>query len=1404
MKRRVFEILLCAFLIVLAITVRFPVYATGGNAEIQTGETVGSTLEWRSYEDFLYEESEKAWNRPSRFIDMTATFNVEYISSFVVTDGLQTIEEEELDSENFIEVTSEELLDENGNSIQVVIKDYVFNPIDEETGDIWYRVEAVEGYELPEVMKNSPYVLYAVYKGDIPSLLMQPQMGMFIGDEVTLQKEPVVATRDETISASLCPTFFEVKYVWSDDADWYDLGDTSSWEGANSGYRYVTDDSVILIPAEVTRAYEKLMSAEDCAAYENTLIEIPEEVLAQFSDKHKANVEAHADYLYAIENVEYTTEAVYGETTIPITVRGKIPTTGVRLDVKPVLPEDVLRQGFDIRDPEQIITAFDIKILNEADESEWQPADGDFVYLTIGMAELGYEDGHVVRLHHKHGDRIEKRDMFVVEDGKLTIRTGGFSIYAVESLGDTSGTLIRDGATYQIAVGDEAYFYCNSGSYTNWGQTTHYKGTWTVEDPDGAIHYIVYSGDASNAIGADRVTARWIKINTLKETGTTNVKLRYSWYVPGNGWGNSGEVDYVEFELQIVAPKAEPGTGKRLYIKDLVNTTGNFTAALVDESGKEIADGLVGAAFSWKRSDGLFVVPAAYEDNYYSVNIARDHGGLVEARKTTSGYTPITYTLKAILADGTELDADYTVYYQSEIINAGFEFPDSESGTYSFFPNGWPELYWKTTAPGVTGMNLENITKDIEYIDIVGANVDQFGVSAAADANAEVPGRQFAELNAEAFGALYQDIITSPREDIEWKFSHAGRKYENTTGISNSMFIVVGPTEEAQSLTADNLSELRRQILTIAGTKPNGDQTGNTGFYSGNTSVTVTYGGAEYVVWYHTAAEIGKWYELKGSYTVPANQYRTRIFFMTDESGTTSSTENFGNLIDASTAGQYKEYLVEYYVETYDGTTKKIERIDSKQESGEMLIYSTVALQNFDTFLGEGYYYYLHKVLINGKNYPYDIRYMGNASLYAEKYEGVATDQLPGGTKKYGQYDIVMQVFFRDTVIAVEKEIKFPTELTDEQKLNLMGSLKNGYEATYELSARTGEEDSEGTKQDDASVSIKNRDLAGKYKGYVALGDNPPLQGYRIKEAEMTDLVGLELDTVTIGVTRYKYGDGEELEEISYNTIDIEEGKEIVSQYFELNTEAKIADVSFTNTYREKVTTMYYKAIGKGKVRLSNSISYEDVPSEKIAFYSGKSVGVDVDCGIGASFDGWYLDEACTISVESITGIGVVEDDGTFKPNANLMSTFLAGSDEVTFYANFITPGISIEKTSAEPEKTFLYKVEGNNGFCTYATVTCDANGYGRRLILDVVPGTYKVTEIGDWSWRHRKNHSQTKSHNEQQTEADKRMLPFVMDCHQCDNNCATDCSTLCPEFLTKWLDGFSAPKKNVAGGGSQ
>ena len=1360
-----------------------------------------------TYTEYLAAEIQKDLANPGRNVGREAIFYVEYWNSFICMADPTDPEEEELWS------GIGPFVNEQGNSIRVKIDSYVMG----DDGRLWYKVVALEGETLPEALEERPYVVHLdPYDAGKPALLVVPQKAMFVGDTVRIVKEMVAASGYVDLETAELPVFFDVVSAggyyddhgfWQEGA-WYDLGDVSDWhEDLTSAYHYVSEDSIILIPPEVTLAYEALLKAETAEEYEEIWQSLPETLREQFTERHLEDLNDRQEAFIT----EQKTTVQYGETELEVSVSGRIP-KDVTLTVAPVSYESVTAGGFDIAGATDLITALDIKLLN-TDGTEWQPTDGGRIAVSIDMAALGIADESVVRVHHKHGDEdIYVFEVVVVLDGKITVGVNGLSTFVVSSTNQqpaqNAAADYAAGATITMEVGQERIYYVrvqrNNNNYVDPGDPGNWVGTWQVNDPSGAVYYEVYSSQAPNHNRGMWVA--WIRVVALRPTDGVTLTFRYNTITYTNN-NPAQNINYLQNEktetyaLQVTAPKKPGGT---LYLKDEVNTTGCITATLVDENGNEIPNGLEGVTFTWERKDGddaMFINPRAYENNYRSVNIARDHAGMVEARYENNEYKLVTYKLTATWADNTRKEAYYTVYYQSEFLNASFEVPElSSAANYAFYPNGWADWRWKTSAPGTGG----NLVRDMEIGSSVGSTTD-FGVPRAGE------GDQFAELNSQEVGALYQDIISAPGEMIEWDFVHAPRRTQSwSNNPNNKMCIIIGATEDAQELTEkedlDDLVQKAKQKAIELGISDK--------FLGNEVSVVVQdKNGKSYMVWYHDAGTVPQngdqnnyypasknygWQLIAGEYEVPDGQYRTRLFFVSDTEG--NNAPNFGNLIDTARAGQYKTYLIEYFEQTVvDGQATWVHRETVKtekgegaptvkaDESGEALVYSSVPIANIDRFINNENDH-LYMININGENYPYDIRYSGDESLYIESYPGVKKYpiELPEGQKPpndYSQYDIVVHVYLRDTMVSVQKEIEFPTTLTTEQKLALISSLPGGYQAQFELYEDGKEETTVASGT--AVTTAPNPD--GSYTGFSGL-DGDPLVGptYVVEETGTTELVGLELEMVTFRTYLYSFGTGTELKPTGYGeTQQNPLTSDLLSTTFQFNEakNQKVADVHVVNRYKEKDITINYVAVGNGKVSkigVTDYNLYGDFTEIK-PYYSGIVDGADAHPGHASVLEGWYKDPACTDKVTSADGI--LEADGTFIPNVKLIKD--TDKDyEVTFYAKFVSEAIVINRTNARPYENFVYRVQGDKGLDIYVTVACDENGNGSTRINEVPFGTYTVTEVEDWNWRY-----DEVSKTESKTDADlSNELVFNFDGEEKRHN---------------WLNGWDEIAKNVFKGGS-
>lgn len=326
--------------------------------------------------------------------------------------------------------------------------------------------------------------------------------------------------------------------------------------------------------------------------------------------------------------------------------------------------------------------------------------------------------------------------------------------------------------------------------------------------------------------------------------------------------------------------RADPG----VQINDTILEDGLFTAELTGgltapEGGSIVYSwerSLTGTG-NWKPVERTLVSGSNYNiegDQGESVNVAYD--SVLAAVAEEDRYW---YRVSVTVTDAGGTSTTYTsdplqVPYYVELQNGDFETPVNESLTNQM-PNGTEGVIWQTTGEGqdervpqpggwYTGTNHEG--HDIEFVR---PSEDYEASDSNYHINHTRNGDQFAELNCEAYGALYQDVLTVPGATLEWYLSHAGR---NGT---DKMALVIMPVDEAEQLTEqlESASENPTAIQRIL------DDCKNSGTF-------VKY----------FESQNGEWTDYEGEYVVPEGQYATRFFFVAVD--TASNDSSVGNLID--------------------------------------------------------------------------------------------------------------------------------------------------------------------------------------------------------------------------------------------------------------------------------------------------------------------------------------------------------------------------------------------------------------------------------------------------------------------------------------------------------------------------
>jgi len=295
-----------------------------------------------------------------------------------------------------------------------------------------------------------------------------------------------------------------------------------------------------------------------------------------------------------------------------------------------------------------------------------------------------------------------------------------------------------------------------------------------------------------------------------------------------------------------------------------------------------------GTKYVWQRSvDGEMwtdVIAKKVTGNSYnvdpdatkatSINIALDSRVIGNNSTDTNLYS---YRVQLRDTNGNVLATSDSVEnpYYTQLQNGGFESPDCSNyaRVYSQLPNETEGLIWKTT--GRDGLIEIGNSSDKYYPHSENSLNTIYGTTAKE-------GNQFAELNAQAAGALYQDVMTVPNSTLYWSLYHRARSKQpygagsNDLNGSDTMYVLIMPTSYAQN----NVTTQTQVDALVASVLNDPDS------YYKNNGIKVT----------KITDDTKDWYYHTGDYEVPSGQYLTRYFFAAG--ATITGNPTVGNFLD--------------------------------------------------------------------------------------------------------------------------------------------------------------------------------------------------------------------------------------------------------------------------------------------------------------------------------------------------------------------------------------------------------------------------------------------------------------------------------------------------------------------------
>ncbi len=752
--------------------------------------------------------------------------------------------------------------------------------------------------------------------------------------------------------------------------------------------------------------WKSTLTGKQYAAGESYEIQGDDTLVAQWNMRSVLQIDVQPEEGSALLACEKTISAISEDeqALVEQAIKNAQPATGDALMLSAFEPE---------------VLASDVSFIG-ADGSAQQPAEGETVPMTVTVPAGAMEGEGFWMVYHltKNGEGgyIATPVQFMPADANgasVQLAADGFSIYAVAKVHDTEGgTLVAAGSEIKMSVEDSQVFYYKYQDEDQYNNYRYHRYTWTIENNNDIVKgYATPMDDLKE----NRYQYPWLSVDALRE-GTVTVTLNYYYYNAQTWWSQPTETDSgsIAFTINVTEPTGlridnkivENGTLKPVYKNDdgtytyHDDWTYTWTAKFfhTDNSGGET---------EITNEDSSIDPAALYEDG--SLNVAIDNGGIRE--ETVNGKEVLhvtTYTVTAYDENKNEVGkASHRVEFGGNVLNGSFEYPAIPSNLTNYaFANGTHQLFWRTTAPGPNHM----LGQDVELGNDNPQNPYLLNGSAAH-------GKQYAELNAEAMGTLYQDVLTAPGAELSWGFSHRSRKY---TG-DNIMYLIIASSEDGAKIhTQDDINNLIDHY-----NHSNGD------------GETVTYNGGSYTLW-KMEADANHWQNHFGSYTVPHNQYATRFFFAS-ATGTTT-----GNLIDNVTFNQEQRYIIEYYL-----NGEKVDKLTEIQTAEVNTAVSPKHLESTE----------LENAILT------------NSTINGESYGGVTMTILsrPTVDAHYPDCRNVLRLYFATGAITVRKVVTIENwdDLTDAERKEL--GFDKRYVANFELyEGKPGK----GEKVADASISI--------------------------------------------------------------------------------------------------------------------------------------------------------------------------------------------------------------------------------------------------------------------------------------------------------------------------------------------
>lgn len=543
---------------------------------------------------------------------------------------------------------------------------------------------------------------------------------------------------------------------------------------------------------------------------------VPEEPQAEEPTAPKEPAEAEEGLKYEDDQVAISVTA---------SEEGAIP-EGAALKVTPITAEDTKEQYEEVEkqiqekvaEEEKEVAgflAYDITFVDK-DGNKMEPNGKVKVSMDYKKAELPQEvlekeaiDAEVTVLHLEED-----------ENGKVkqVVDMGAEQKANVDTLITTEGTKVQN-----VAVETESF----SVFTITWTYSEQSKFTITVKYVDASGKEIDVTDPQTNiTIGndetidleqywrdADGYSKGKITVDTVGGTEITGLQSSSE----KNGLLGQRTEYYIKYKAKDSTQYKDWLKAGALWGDKTVGTIYFVYNSPTDNISLKIVDNIIEDGSLTSEISGTYVSEiSGYE--WYSSDSENGTYTLIEKKSFRGGKTNISddgtklypafddgaqkwYKVKVTYTDGATVEsAPYQVPYFDSLQNGGFEKVVNERNYVQYSNANYKEKggVWQTTGT--------NNGKDIEIINTeYTMNPYYSWYGPAVDAESENGTVQFAELNCEAAGALYQDVLTMEGQVLNYWLSHRARGNEkNTNSEYDTMYLVIMPTKDAKDLKTQN------------------------------------------------------------------------------------------------------------------------------------------------------------------------------------------------------------------------------------------------------------------------------------------------------------------------------------------------------------------------------------------------------------------------------------------------------------------------------------------------------------------------------------------------------------------------------------------------------------------------